>query len=122
MLLQAKEVESVPSCTGHLPGDRAQRSISLAVELKPVPHHPHGDQLASILSLDSSSDRRQSSVAYLWSQLYRLEIIPELTGRSQSQIDIGNQLCSPESGAFTEIAFRTSLEPPGDPPKQVRSI
>src|SRR6266849_5430457 len=119
-LAESKENEAIPACAGGGPRDRAQRTVSLTLVMKPVFQHLDFDGLAAKRPAQEGTGPRSP---WVWLDRFAsCRTAPQMHypgGNVHSQIPIVCDLQSPAVSTFRQIAFRQCLQSPGDPPNQV---
>ena len=114
-------MKPVPPCAGDAVSDRAQRRIMPALVLKTPCQNGDSEALPLIRALEDRTTGRQSRIP-IWNFPIALDLAPEASRRSQSHIEIIGELGSTLACPPSQISFGLRLQPPGDPPKQMRSI
>jgi hypothetical protein len=122
---QSEKGEAVPAGARDRYRDRAERCVRLVLIPESLRQDLYQNGSSFPLPAEQSSWQGQSSVL-LPVPARRLSGLTlngeEISRRDLSQVGILRDLIRPPTSPFREIAFRQSLQPPGNPPKQVSSM
>jgi hypothetical protein len=117
MALTDGKRETIPTRAGGMMRDRTQRPVRSAVVIEAFLQHRGLDDLALMLALQNSSNRRNARITCTVQIRSIRELFPKAARRTQPQIHIVSQLPCPLAGTFAQVPFGLSLQPPSNSPK-----